>query len=224
MIPLPETFERLYYGQDRRAKNFRKYINSFNNAFCMTSSGMKRHMPGGSGPPVYTVQGVPYHQHGALQTRENQNPLFAQVYLVDIAEAIDNRIRQQKLKYFKSAEAKRTMKELSEYLHTHNAFVKKYKTAVEIQDNETDNLCLIFGEKKNTVIEHPRVWNAPIHGGIGGLIKDIDEIEWKDRYRDVVIRIRGSGRLQGICEVNRLYDPLHYVLLFPTGTNLYFKP
>ncbi len=37
MIPLPDTFRELYYDTGRKATEFRRYINSFNNAFCMTT-------------------------------------------------------------------------------------------------------------------------------------------------------------------------------------------
>ena len=48
-------------------------------------------------------------------------------------------------------------------------------------------------------------------------IRNIDETNMSNRYRDIIIQYKGSNKLKRIFETHRFYDPLHYVLLFPSG-------
>ncbi len=222
MIPLPSSFRKYYYGTDTKSRNFRRYINSFNNSFCMTSAGVDRYYPPGRGPPVFAIQGVPHHRSGSLRAPEGDySAKYAQLYLVDTAEAADIRIAEQRSKYFKSKAAKAIMKELGEWLVANNEFVAKFKMAIERQEqDEAEDLCLIF-EDKGPANSHQGRWNAPSSRGLCGLITNINDINEKERYRDIILHCKGSTRLQSICELNELYDPLHYVLLFPTGIYIY---
>ena len=80
--PMPEpppVLKRLYEEQSADGRHFRRYINTYNNAFSMTNSGMNHYKPGGRGPPVFFIQGVPYHVHGALKPPPKRlTPKYAQ--------------------------------------------------------------------------------------------------------------------------------------------------
>ncbi|MCP4163983.1 MAG: hypothetical protein GY760_28300, partial [Deltaproteobacteria bacterium] len=158
---------------------------------------------------------------GSLEIVQGQDADWAQLYLVDIDEALDIRLAHQRSKYFESQRAKDIMRDLSVWLKEHNNFVKQFEMAMDHQaEEDAHDLCLIFNQKKNVPQDsHAGVWNLPSSGGIGGLLQNASQVNGRRRKRDIVIRVRGNNQttLRGICETNQLYDPLHYVLLFPTG-------
>lgn len=119
--------------------------------------------------------------------------------------------------YLQTDLGKQTLKKLSIWLKDNNQFVQKYKTAVGRQKNEPENNLGVIFEEKGPSNQHERRWNLPQGGGMCGLICNLDEVNMKDTYRDIVIQAKGSTELRSIYETHRLYDPLHYVLLFPCG-------
>eukprot|EP01083_Nonionella_stella_P261484 890304_1 len=199
---------------DANSKYFRRYINSFNTAFTMTSSGINRHMPPGNGAPTFMIQGVPQHQIGSLGVPAHCTAKYAQLYLIDTSEAVVN--RSQISYYLNTRNAKNILNELDDWLRSNNVFVRKYKTAKELQETDSRNLCIVF-EEKGPSNQHPRKWNPPKRGQMCGIICDLDKVRTEDRYRDIIVRVRESNELLQIYEVHPNYDALHYVLLSSWG-------
>ena len=79
---LPEELQKLYYGQDDRAKKFRKNICKYNNALAMTSVGQSPGVPlgidhainNGHGPWLYKVKGALHHISGSLEPNPGTLP------------------------------------------------------------------------------------------------------------------------------------------------------
>ena len=86
---------------------FRKHINKFNNAFCITSAGMKRdYLPSaGRAPQVFKLQGMPGHKSGPMLPRDGDNPQYAQLYLLETRDA--SILRAEQSKYFKNGHSRR---------------------------------------------------------------------------------------------------------------------
>ena len=84
------------------------------------------------------------------------------------------------------------------------------------------NYHVIFKEKPPPG-QHQRVWNAPTNNQLFGILTNY---QGGDQKRNIIIQCKGTNLLRDIWETHAMYDPLHYVLLFPYGTlgwNLYMK-
>ena len=231
--PLPQFWDRLYTSQDSDAVEFRKHINSYNNALTLTSAGMDRNMPPGYGPPVFKIQGVPHHRVGHLEPpkvkgRQLEHS-YAQLYLIDVDEA--QQLREGKSKYFESVRSKKLLRACSDWLRENNEAVQKFLMCQERQlDSPDQDYCVVF-EEQGPANQSRRRWNLPTHGGMCGVVKGLNELNNQTKYRDIVVHYRrrkyGKKNLFHINETHPAYDPLHYVLLFPrgktTGWELYLK-
>ena len=92
--------------------------------------------------------------------------------------------------------------------------------AIEKQNlTQQSNYSIIFKDKPPPG-KHKRVWNKPTSNQMCGIITDINNIENNNNIttRDIIISCRETNKLRRIYETHNMYDPLHYVLLFPYGT------
>ena len=76
-----------------RNTSFREKIRQYNAAFAFTSVGVKfdESVTRSSGPYAFKIHGALYHRTGALAAEEGQNPLYAQLYILDQQEALNQR-------------------------------------------------------------------------------------------------------------------------------------
>ena len=103
---------------------------------------------------------------------------------------------------------------LQQCIHSINPYVSSMKTIIEYSTSHPEVKMIINAEKRPTG-EHLRRYNLPSSSEVA-VIMSGEQIS----NRDVVLNAR-NGVLQRITEVHRSYDPLHYVILFPYGTNGY---
>lgn len=96
----PQVLQDLFYGHHPNSKHFQENVRSFNNMFCFTSMGGKIEysINQGGSPPIFKLSGQNYHQIGSLLPNEGQTPKFAQMYIFDTHNEINNRIRS--VRYF----------------------------------------------------------------------------------------------------------------------------
>ena len=79
-----------------RARNFRDQIRVYNSMFSFTSAGAKvdrliNKMPG---PYVFKISGQNCHRIGTMLPAENSQPKFAQLYISDTANEVQNRMNR----------------------------------------------------------------------------------------------------------------------------------
>ncbi|KAL4337607.1 hypothetical protein AHAS_Ahas12G0127100 [Arachis hypogaea] len=93
-VPLDELIQ-LHTGGDQRSIHFLKNIRAFNSMFCFTSMAGKinRGVNNGTAPPIFKPGGQNYHSIGSLLPPDSLRPIFAQLYIYDTENEIDNRIR-----------------------------------------------------------------------------------------------------------------------------------
>jgi len=74
----------------------RKHICQYNAAFAFTSVGVKidHTVTSSSGPYAFKINGELHHLFGALLPEEGQQPMYAQLYVHDPAEALNIRGNQ----------------------------------------------------------------------------------------------------------------------------------
>lgn len=92
--PPPKILQDLHIMNDEKSKHFLKNIRAFNGMFSFTSmTGKVDHrINNGTAPPIFLLGGQNYHCIGSLIPPVNEKPKFAQLYIYDTDNEIDNRI------------------------------------------------------------------------------------------------------------------------------------
>ena len=84
----------LITGNNPKSDSFIDNIQRYNSMFAFTSIGAKQDtsVNQGYGPYCYRIQGENYHLMGTLLPEQDKQPAFAQLYIYDKANEIQNRI------------------------------------------------------------------------------------------------------------------------------------
>ena len=84
----------LDYRGGQISKHFRKNIRAYNSIFAFTSLGasIDHSINKSKGPKVFKICGQIYHLMGSLLSEENQLPRFAQLYICDTDNEVNNRV------------------------------------------------------------------------------------------------------------------------------------
>lgn len=90
----PPFLNDLINGTSAKSKHYLENIRTYNNMFSFTSMGGKidHSMNTGNGPPVFQLHGQNYHLIGSLLPPVGEMPKFAQLYIYDTDNEIQNRI------------------------------------------------------------------------------------------------------------------------------------
>ncbi len=168
-------------------------------------------MPGFS--PNVKIQGKIYHSIGSLFPETGDQKKFAQIYVhdEDISLAQEARERGQIQKRYGHRLDHRILLSLTEMMHNLNPFVKDFKTASDLPESVIRETKLVLRKDKKPSEEHSRRYNLPVTNEVA-----LIALNESHDPADVVINLRGGG-VQRISDLNRTFDPLHYVLLFPLG-------
>lgn len=89
----PELLYSLMSGVDRRSRHFRQNIRAYNSMFSFTSIGGKvdSSINDGGGPPQFILNGQNFHRIGSLLPDNGCSPKFAQLYIYDTHNEVENR-------------------------------------------------------------------------------------------------------------------------------------
>jgi hypothetical protein len=96
-IPLikkpPQLLLDLINGHDPRSKNFKENYRAYNSMFAFTSMGGQANtkINNGGGPPQFILSGQNYHMIGSLLPEQGTTPKFAQLYIYDTQNEVENR-------------------------------------------------------------------------------------------------------------------------------------
>ena len=214
--PPPPTLKNLLNGISPFSDTFRKHIRQYNAAFAFTSVGVKidHTVTSGSGPYAFKINGELHHLSGALLPEEGQQPMYAQLYVHDPAEALNIRgNRNDNL-------LPQIMTELQAMIHETHPYVPLYKQAFQIMRAKPPEQ-----QKKVVVKLHVdknadgHRYNLPTADEIAAIIPG-DGSEERSDHRDIVLRLTGGG-LKRISHLHPSYSTLHYTMLFPRGEEGY---
>jgi hypothetical protein len=199
-IVLPELKSNAQIRRLFKEKNFIKDIRSYNNLFSFTSLGVSfdpiMKIPG---PFVFKINGVTYHQIKSLN-----NPGFASIYLLDYDE--QNQERKQISSNYGLLNEDYIQK-LTKIINEINPFAKSLRN--NSQRIQEQGLSFVV---KNDKTKDQRRYNLPTTNEMCCLISDSNQIE----QRDIVFTSK-DGETCHIDQFNAYYEPLMYVLLFPSG-------
>lgn len=144
---------------------------------------------------------------GSLLPLDAAKPICSQIYVCD--DELEARMHHNKKL------DRQVMHDLQVMLHTVNPYVQMYETAKErLKDNTAHNFHIKWFTNIGGV--NRRRYNAPQVSEVGVIV--IDGGEESTGERDIIVQPK-HGAPKRISVGSSCYDPMHYVLLFPHGTN-----
>ncbi|KAH1147876.1 hypothetical protein GYH30_042831 [Glycine max] len=211
----PKHLQHLLFDHNAvDSKNYQQHTLTYNMMFVFTSMGIKidKSINNIKGPPTIRIQGQPCHRIGSLLPMPGKEPKFAQLYIFDTNNEVQNRINA--MSQHSGIEAN-ILSSLSQMLDEHNTHAKKFRiTRDRLTQNEVHDikLRLIANCEKDG-----HIYNVPTVPEVDALI--VGDIDTHSR-RDIILETQG-GQLQRIDELHSSYLGLQYPLLFPYGKDGY---
>ncbi|KAL5186637.1 hypothetical protein HKD37_05G012461 [Glycine soja] len=211
----PQYLQQLLFHDDTiDSKNYQHNLRAYNMMFAFTSARIKldKTINNSRGPLTIRIQGQPCHRIGSLLPMPGKNPKFAQLYIFDTENEVQNRINVMS-QYF--GIHNHIISALSHMLDQHNSHAKSFRmTRDRLAGDQANNikLQLIAAQGKDG-----RVYNMPNVPEIDALI--IGDFHPGSK-RDIIVETQ-NGELQRIHELHPSYLPLQYPLLFPYGEDRY---
>ncbi|KAH1232513.1 hypothetical protein GmHk_09G025145 [Glycine max] len=211
----PKHLERLLFDDNATdSKNYQYNIRTYNMMFAFTSTGIKldKSINETKGPLTIRIQGQPCHRIGSLLPMPGKQPKFAQLYIFDTQNEVENRINTMSQHV---AIQPHIVSTLSQMLDDHNVHAKNFRMARDrLTNSQVDNvkLRLIVSREKDG-----RTYNLPNVSEVAALI--VGDFDANSR-RDIIVETQ-NGELQRIHELHSSYLGLQYPLLYPYGEDGY---
>ena len=205
----PPVLYRLFDSNENDAKEFRSHICQYNMALAFTSLGVTedKHV-NRCGGWVFRIHGELCHLIGSLRPQQGRSPSYAQLYIYDVALALDQRICRN------DERSPSTMRSLQTMLLEFHPFANVFKHAFEVLErypHDSDahiRLRVMPGQDR-------RRYNLPSTDEVAVILPGDGTAPQR---RDIILRSRtDNGSLTRIDDGHPAYCPLHYVLLFPNG-------
>ncbi|XP_058776623.1 uncharacterized protein LOC131650945 [Vicia villosa] len=211
----PEQLAKLLFDHESIvSRKFQQHIRLYNMMFSFTSPGAKidNRFNNGRGPPTMRIQGQTCHRIGSLLPPQGQKPKFAQLYIYDTENEVENRMHGLRNKENIDEDV---INQLSKMLYEFNPHAKSFQMAKQwLNNGEPQNLKLRLISSRST---DGRVYNQPTVSEVAAsVVGDIDTAE----MRDIIMQTRGGG-LQRINELHAAYMAYQYPLIFPYGEDGY---
>ena len=203
---------------DTFSKYFIKSIRSYNSMFAFTSLGAKIDMDinKGPGPYVFKINGQVHHRIGSLLPDEGKSPVYAQLYIYDTDNEVENRIsifdRDRDCEGENEID-RRIVEGLVRMFDAANELVKSFRAARDllVQNNSCRQLRLRLLHDRSKAAPQ---YNAPTGSEIAALI--VGDFSEEKKSPDIIIQDRGGG-LRRISNLHSNYMALQYPVLFPYG-------
>ncbi|XP_019161024.1 PREDICTED: uncharacterized protein LOC109157627 [Ipomoea nil] len=214
----PMAIRQLFFNQDQKSTHFLKNIRSFNNMFCFTSMGGKidRTVNNGSAPPTFRLHGQNFHLMGSLLPQSGERPKFAQLYIYDTQNEIENHLIVLGVDESTNTMHREIVKDIKDALDENNVLVKSFRMAkTEMESNHRADIKIKLIGKRS---KDARTYNLPQVGEVAALIVGDLDPNMGERY--ILVESK-AGHFQRITELNPAYFPLQYPLLFPYGEDGY---
>ena len=191
----PPVLKRLLTDGRRDARSFREQIRQYNASLAFVSFGATIAVPPGKGVPVFRIHGGVYHASGALRPPEGDAPSYAQLYVWDPQEALEERLRRNP----KAEQA--TMAALRDELVAMSPFAEAYRMMDEVVRQEAEtagargepsrDVKMVFANKSHL---DKRRYNTPTHNEVAMVFVG-DARRRFERARSVaVVASRACGR------------------------------
>ncbi|XP_019184379.1 PREDICTED: uncharacterized protein LOC109179329 [Ipomoea nil] len=166
----------------------------------------------GTSPPIFRINGQNFHRIGSLLPSDGIQPKFAQLYIHDTENEIENRLNSLRAENNGSALHSEVVNDIKQVLDEHNVLVKSFRMAKSFLESnpQTQIRMRLIGKRTKDA----RTYALPTTSEVAALI--VGDIDPYMGQRDIVVECR-SGALKRINELNPAYLPLQYPILFPYG-------
>lgn len=206
LAPLPRHLLELLHNAD-----FRRNIRTYNNTFCMSTLGAtfgsKIDRATTGFPYYFRICGGIYHSIPPLFANNNALPRFSQVYVLETS-LMQLQTRMQVAPREVSMDFN-TVSWLQQYLNANNPYVPSLRSAASlIRQHGAKTVTIEMTARPGKTFSLPQVDEIAV------FIQD--DSTAADQYRSVQLCDQ-SGGFRTINELNPMYDPTHYVLMFPHG-------
>ncbi|TEB33578.1 hypothetical protein FA13DRAFT_1597258, partial [Coprinellus micaceus] len=189
----PQPLYQLFTEDTAQAKEFRDNIWKYNRAFAFTSLQVREDhsINNGRGPPVFRIFGELCHRGGPLEPRQGQRPTYAQLYIYDPQEALDNRAQMN------TDLNPDTLRDLQNVIIRHNRYVQVFEHAWEVMNRRGNegvgegSVVVALRPAPDQPGVHRRRRNLPTASEVAVIICDSNGEE--PGPRDVVLHLRGGG-------------------------------
>ncbi|KAJ1686117.1 hypothetical protein LUZ63_017507 [Rhynchospora breviuscula] len=205
-------------GDNPDSKHFKKLIRVYNSMFSFTSFGCKLDdsINNGSAPYVFKISGQISHKMGSFLPLPGYKPTFAQLYVYDTENEIQNRLAPFSHSSLHDQPRPHIVQSLCEMFAEHNALVKEYRTIKERLDvaNAPQLQIRIHSDYNRT---NPQYCPPSASEVVGFVVGDISSSQ---SSRDIIVEYR-SKKLQRIYNDNPLCMPFQYPIIFARGEKGY---
>ncbi|XP_057292374.1 uncharacterized protein LOC130619401 [Hydractinia symbiolongicarpus] len=215
ILQFPAEIRELLSNDSAQAKQFRKYIRVYNNAFSFASLSANIRPPPGHGPPCFRICGQLFHRYGALLTAQNEVPNFSQLYIVEAAAALNMRIENPTHAHCN----REAMQIIQDVLNRDSPYAAAYRNMAEVEREETARAAA--ENRQPSVVSmvmregnDRRRYNAPLHQEVDAIFVGNDGAPPAARY--IVVYPRNQP-LRQIPHISCNIDPMMYPILFPRG-------
>jgi hypothetical protein len=206
---LPDFLYNTLTADNTKSIEFRNKIRFYNSTLAFTSiksNHDKELISSEKGCYSYRINGTINHFISDIIPHDSK-PKFAQIYIFDPQEQLQ--IRNECSKNLLNQEI---LENLQSIIQQKNPFVKLFKQAYEISKEQINPVRIVLKHTK----KNDKTYKLPTAEELAIIIPFNNE-SCEIQSRDIVIHTKSNGKLQRINELHSLYDPLHYVLIFPNG-------
>lgn len=204
----PAPLSSLLCAETPESRKFLRRIRDYNSCFQMTSFGTTA-VSTRRFNTTFTIQGQIYHSLGPLQSQDNDEPKFIQIYFMDSEQTeIDRRHH-----LFDHLD-KNIIQQLQQILHENNELIQQFQFALEHIPNDSYNI--IIRADRTPAGQHERRFNAPTTNEVAVIIT-----QNQGNHRDIVIKKKNSNIIH-VNECHRFYDALQYPIIFWSGQEGYY--
>jgi len=216
VAPPSKSIQKLFTGNNKENKVFKVNIKRINNDLSFASH--KANMPKlpNSGPPSLRIQGAVYHRVGPMYPRDGEKPRYMSLYVYDTDHELENRLHRNQ----NDAVYGVIMKQLQDEINRNNPYVPVFKRAVEELKKGSEELRLVLCAKPEQHKRDPKRYNIPTGDQVGTVMACFEDIDRAAPSNQIRFK---DGTLDNISTLNKNYDPMVYVLLFPFGDEGWYK-
>jgi len=189
----------LNQNEDKKSKHFLQKIRQYNSMFAFTSMGgnIDKTINQGEGPYVFRVNGQIHHHIGSLLPEPNKIPKFAELYIFNTKNEIENRLRALTKEELDRHDLNPAIiKGLQEMLDQHNPLVKIFRHARDLFEEHKgiDISIRILGANKGDPIQY----EMPYSEDLAMLI--VGDITAENYKRDIIVSTK-----KRVCSVYRYF-------------------
>ena len=204
----PQQFAE-FHSNTPLGRDLYKNSRSNNNELALASTVMNT-VNFSHGMAPLRIQGVIHRKMSrSLFPEKSKNPAFAQTWYVD-PESNERKSQLQG----------RSLDYLYKLLIHHNPYIIDTLTIREFMANSenAENISVVYDQKNIPSSVHKGTYNAPAATGtthVGAIYHD--DVTADMKKHGLIMENRHDGTLTEVSHLNQNFDPLHFVLMFPTG-------